>query len=933
MARLLVLLFGGVILLPTPSAASDRYDPRLRFRTISTERFDIHYHQGEEEEARRLSAIAEDVAAKLDATLGPASGRVQVILVDQSDLSNGWATPLPYNTIEITAAAPGGASLIGNTNDWLRLVFTHEYTHIVHLSRGKGWIGGLRRVFGRMPLLYPNLYLPIWQIEGLATYEESALTGVGRVQDGSFRTLIDVASARSRFEPLDRAGGGLVDWPGGHTPYLYGAYFHQYLRDKYGEESLARLTDATAGRVPYFGAPAFRKVFNRSLGELWEEFTEAPRPAFVRFDTSVTRLTRHGFTVAGPRFAPDGRIVYSVVNPHGFPALLALDADGISRHLANRYLGNQIGFAGPLILFDAIEVDNQVGLQSDLFGLASGGGGVRRLTVGARAADPDVAPDGRTVVFTVQRADRRELAIAPLAADGTVGAIQTLASEPRVNYTSPRWSLDGRWIAAEASFGEIALVDVSSRKILRTIRAALGGRAVTPAWLPDGTLLFASDRDGAGFRLYRIDLESLTVSRLEGTGPDARSPDVSRDGQRLVFVGYTEAGYDLFSLALNRAQWTPDSGLGTKPVRSEDTFLAQPLASQPTPEPQSRGYSPWKTLPPRFWTPIVYSNDDQLLVGAATWSADALGRHAYAAQAAWATSRGRPDWTASYAYDRWRPTLFANASDETDPWRDGEIRTRETNAGLLVPFRRVRWSQSLLGAMHSSTDRLFCSECPDDDRSTIVRRAMRAGWLLNAARSFGYSISTEEGWTASVATEFTREALGADGDGGSTTIDLRAYVPAAPRHGVIALRAAAASAWGDDRVRRIFSASGNGPQPGGLRFGSDAIGLLRGVDDDELLGRHAVVLNADYRLPLMRIDRGAGTLPVFARALHGAVFVDAGNAWTDRFDRADVTASVGAELSLDAVLGYALPITLTTGGAWVSQDRGFTMFGRIGRGF
>jgi outer membrane protein assembly factor BamA len=210
---------------------------------------------------------------------------------------------------------------------------------------------------------------------------------------------------------------------------------------------------------------------------------------------------------------------------------------------------------------------------------------------------------------------------------------------------------------------------------------------------------------------------------------------------------------------------------------------------------------------------------------------------------------------------------------------------------------------------------------------------MRAGWLLNAARSFGYSISTEEGWTASVATEFTREALGADGDGGSTTIDLRAYVPAAPRHGVIALRAAAASAWGDDRVRRIFSASGNGPQPGGLRFGSDAIGLLRGVDDDELLGRHAVVLNADYRLPLMRIDRGAGTLPVFARALHGAVFVDAGNAWTDRFDRADVTASVGAELSLDAVLGYALPITLTTGGAWVSQDRGFTMFGRIGRGF
>ena len=189
------------------ASASGRYDPRLRFQTISTTRFDIHYHQGEEAQARRLAALAERVASELDTTLGRPSGRVQVILVDQSDLSNGWATPIPFNTIEIVAASPGGASLIGNTDDWLRLVFTHEYTHIVHLSRGQGWIGGLRRVFGRLPLLYPNLYLPKWQIEGIAVHEESLLTGQGRVPDKSFRAIADVASAASRFEPLDRASG------------------------------------------------------------------------------------------------------------------------------------------------------------------------------------------------------------------------------------------------------------------------------------------------------------------------------------------------------------------------------------------------------------------------------------------------------------------------------------------------------------------------------------------------------------------------------------------------------------------------------------------------------------------------------------------------------------------------------------------------------
>ncbi len=298
-ALVLIVLLG--CLTPIPAAASGRYDPRLRFRTISTPRFDIHFHQGEEAQARRLAALAESVAAELDKTLGPASGRVQVILVDQSDLSNGWATPLPYNTIEIAAAAPSPGSLIGNTDDWLQMVFAHEYTHIVHLSRGKGWIGGLRKAMGRMPLLYPNLYLPVWQIEGLAVHEESAITGQGRIPDRNFRALVDVAAGANRFAPLDRASGGLVDWPAGQTPYAYGAFFHEFLRARYGEAALRQLTDATAGRIPYLGSRAFKKLFGRSLGDLWREFEESSHGSSAPPAAAVTRLTNHGFTVSGPR--------------------------------------------------------------------------------------------------------------------------------------------------------------------------------------------------------------------------------------------------------------------------------------------------------------------------------------------------------------------------------------------------------------------------------------------------------------------------------------------------------------------------------------------------------------------------------------------------------------------------------------------------------
>jgi Tol biopolymer transport system component len=925
----LAVLLSIAVCLPHAAAASGRYDPRLRFQTMSTTRFDIHYHQGEEAEARRLARIAERVAAELDRTLGRPSGRVQVILVAQSDLSNGWATALPYNTIEITAAAPVSGSMIGNTDDWLSLVFTHEYTHVVHLSRGRGWIGGLRRVFGRMPVLFPNAFLPIWQIEGLAVYEESAITGYGRVPAGDFRSIIDAASAASRLEPLDRSNGGLIDWPSGHAPYVYGAYFHSYLAARFGAASIAQLTDATAGRAPFFGSTAFKRIFKRSLGDLWQDFEADRREKAAVQSAGPVQVTRFGFNVVRPRFGPDGRLYFSVVDPHGFPALMSLaPGEARPRRVANRYLGGGLGFSGSMLVFDQIEVENQVGLQSDLYSVETAGGRPRRLTRGARAADPDVSSDGRRVVFTVQQTDRRELAIATLSGGRTIEGRETLVSEEHANFASPRWSPDGRFVAAERQTRglrpEIVVVEVAT-KAVRPVAPSVGRRSASPAWTSDGELVYAAD-DGTGFRLFRTNLETLATWRLEGTGPSAQSPEISRDGQQIVFVGYSAAGSDVYSVPLPSALWTPVDA-----VHAATPAAAARPSDTPGDAPAAR-YSPWRTLAPRFWIPTIESDADELVLGAATSSADALGRHAYAAGAGWST-RGRPDWQVAYAYDRWWPTLFADVSDDTDPWRDGDVRTIEANGGVLLPFRRVRWSQFVLGALHASTDRFSCSDCGPAGASRVVRRAVRAGWLLNNSRSYGYSISREDGWQASITTELARAALGSDGDAGSATIDVRGYLPVRPRHAVVAARVAGATTWGDDRVRRIFSAAGNGPQLGGFNFGSDAIGLMRGVDESDLLGLHAAVLNLDYRVPLLRIQRGVGTLPVFARTIHGALFGDVGHAWNASFRRQDVRTSFGGEVSFDTVIAYVWPVTFTAGAAWVSDSRGVVAFGRIGRAF
>jgi hypothetical protein len=926
-----------------PVTAATRYDPRLRFRSIVTAHFTIYFHQGEDVAARRLARVTEEVARQLEPRFGRPARRVHVILVDQSDVSNGWATPIPHNTIEVAAAPPRGADLLGNTDDWLRLVFAHEYTHILHLDRSRGLFGGLRRVFGRHPAAYPNLFLPLWQIEGIATFEESAVTGRGRLPAGDFQAILSGAAGAGRFAPLDRASTAQVEWPAGHTPYLYGGYFHQYLADRYGAASLVRLADATAGRIPYLGARAFRDVFGRSLGDLWDDFESATRARGAAAGTAGTRLTHHGFTVASPRFAGDGRLFYSAANPHGFPALMERSRPGgPPKQIARRYLGNRLSVSGSVLVFDQLEVVRSVGLQSDLYAVSLDTGASRRLTRGARAADPDVSPDGRTIVCTVQLADRRALATVVLPPDGRTGAPTLLVSEPQTDFASPRWSPDGRTIAAErrqlGGPSEIVLVDATTAEI-RPLLGSDDARSVDPAWTADGrTLLYASDRAGA-FRIYAVDIVTRRVRQMPGVSHDAKAPESAPDGRTLVYVGGTPDGYDLFSVPFDLDTWT-DVDLRALPSTTQLAFGSGAPESPAGPLQAStdgKPYGPWATLVPQYWTPVVESDDGETTVGAATSGTDALGRHAYVASAAWSASRARPDWNAGYVYDRWLPALFANLSDDTSPWREGRVRAREAEAGVLLPLRRVRSAQAFFGSLYGSTDRFGCDSCSPVVDEAIDRRSVRGGWRFTSARSYGFSISREEGTDAGVTIELTRRALGADGNAGAAAWDVRHYLPLAPRHGVFAARAAAATAWGDEPVRRRFSAGGAGPQPGGFRFGSDAVGLLRGFDEPDVAGRHAAVVNLDYRLPVLRVERGAGTWPVFLRVAHAALFVDAGHAWDDRFAPNDVRASLGAELSFDTVVGYAVPLTLSTGVAWrvrgPRDERGAVVFGRLGRAF
>src|SRR3990172_2113995 len=152
------------------------YPPGYRFRTLSTDRVSVHFHDPLESMAREAAAIATEILLGHERRYGQRVGRVQLVLVDVDDQPNGYASPLPFPLVNVRAVAPDGSDGFGNHEGWLRLVLAHELAHTVHLEQAGGlWRLG-RRLLGRAPFLFPNTFAMSWMIEGLATYEETQLT-------------------------------------------------------------------------------------------------------------------------------------------------------------------------------------------------------------------------------------------------------------------------------------------------------------------------------------------------------------------------------------------------------------------------------------------------------------------------------------------------------------------------------------------------------------------------------------------------------------------------------------------------------------------------------------------------------------------------------------------------------------------------------------
>jgi hypothetical protein len=929
--------------------------PRNEWRTVVTPSFRVHFHEGEELLAPRVAEIGERALVDLAAVLGSwPDTPIHVVLTDENDGANGFAQTLPYGEVVLFAAVPEATGGLGDFDEYIRMLFIHELSHVVHLDTVRGVPRIVNQIFGKV--VAPNQVQPRWIVEGLATWLESHFTSGGRVRSRMFDAILRARIVARRFPDLDEISTFTREWPGGSAPYLYGGRFLSFIAEKYGTEALAEMSNRYGGRVlPYGINVVARETIGKDFLELWAEWRELEE---ARARAIVDRVDQEGIargervidlgeSVRAVRFSRRGRLVAIEGRRDGDTAVLV--ADGIEarsstgalalrgRTLRLRTSNGESAFTqdGEHLVSVIADVHDRRFFYRDLDLIDLATGARSRRTEGARLSEPDVSVQDR-IVAVAQGSSRTWLVTLSVFGDDTPEVL--VPPEAGAQLSGPRWSPDGRSIAFATARTDgtrsIELFDLDRK----TRRAITRSTALDqgPAWSIDGgQIYFASDRGGV-FNIHRVDLASERVERVTNVVTGAFEPSIDPGG-RLVFSEASADGFDLRAIDLAVLSPKEPDPPPTRPVPTS--------SASATVYPIER-YEAWESLLPHAFFVELAIASSGAAVSVRVDGEDAVGIHAYRLRLTFDPDTSRLGYGAFYSNRSQVTPISLSSSLYTSDQPSGfvalprffgqRISVWSLRLGLDVPLGWWDVGQAISFSYGVELRRAIDSPPLDPFqlkpriRGDLTLASLTATWSISTARGFEDSIGNETGFGFDVSAQLNHPILGSDLRVLEVSSHLVAFVsPPWAKHHVFAARGSFGASVGDSGERSVYGLGGLpirdifSDVARGIRFGAD---VLRGYEQNTVQGPSFYLGTIEYRLPLFRVERGIDTLPFFADRLHAAIFIDAGDTPAGPPKLESLRAGAGLELRADFVIGYFLPIDIRAGYARGLMQNGIDDF-------
>lgn len=900
------------------SSTARAVDPALDWQTIESKHFLVHFNKPQQTIAEHVLAIAERVHTRLSKELNwTPLDKTHLVLSDESDYANGYATVFNINRSVLFLAPPTGLTGLEDFDNWLELLITHEYTHVLHLDKVAGAPKNMRKVFGRFLLLFPNVFEPGWVVEGLATYKESDFErGIGRGQSSLYQMLMRMEVAQG-IKPLSQVNLPISSWPSGATRYLYGVYFMRFISERYGDHRLQLFIEAYSDNlIPFYLNTTLKQIYNKDGEALWQEYAQwldekfQPQIAALSQQASEDQaipVTRSGY-FTGPVRAV-GKTLYYISNDGSHqPALIQQSANGDIETLAEVHgnAGFDVNAHGSIVISQP-EVCDEYSLYSDLYIYKSGE--LKRITKCGRYQRAVWSADGEHLfavhhaagVFELHELDTEGKAIQTLWTSSDAAIVSQIDAAP-----------DGKHLVAaiwRKIYGwNLEVFDIASGSW--TALTQNNEIQAYPEYSADGNSIFYSaDSDGV-FNLYRYDIATQShhqLSHLLGGGFQVSQG--MRDGP-LYYIGYSARGTDVYKLENSM----PSKQVELHKTEALNANIYTPMTAT------SREYSPWSSMRPRWWLPYIFKDEQRSEFGATTAGNDALSIHNYTLSAAYDFENSLPLGSMSYQYsNKFAASIsrdnnfYKNTSGVTD-----RIRADETLQLIYaIPDTKILSASNFLLALSWERDRDVELRAGATPIGEFNDNLAGLAWLYNNAKRYPLSISANDGRRIRLVAEDS-DVFNSDFSGEIYTLDWREFISLGGEH-VLSLRAL--QAWGTEQPSRFRLGGENSGHNLSLFSGASGEPVfarreyaLRGYDEGlpQLRGRRVQMVSTEYRFPIQRVERGIMAPPVGLMQWYGSVFVDSGAAYDGRRPDKYYTGA-GVEFSADLNLFYLVPLTTRLG--------------------
>jgi len=930
------------------------FTPDQIVKVIHTDNFNIYYQETQRNTAEKYAVIAEQVHNNLTQYMqwNPA-GITDIVLTEISIPAGGIASILPRNRILLNGR------LRMNDSDKERL-FVHEYTHILHLDKAAGIHKWGRKILGRNSYFFPNVYQPRFLVEGLANYisnNRRFLNNPIQRDYSSNEMRVDLAN---KFKPLSQIniGYAMRSWPGAWNIYVYGDYFYQFLEQEYSHEMIQQfINNYSDNPLPFFANYNANQTFGKDLYELWDEFETY---LHERFDREINDTVNSDFHSGVPLnsdtnlttsyFTGDKQFVY-------FLKFSGKNRPGIYRYNESDQSTEHVisinGWAGldyhqyNGLLITQWDYHEQKDWIADLYLVDTDNKTLQRLTYGADCFRAIWHPTEEKIIAVCQENDKSSIWSYTTKGE----KIKELwRGENDLHFHQTNISPDGKSLLINTTQGdesfrviEFNLLDGTKEYLTSKEYFTFGANYISNQEI---VIALGDQTDNVNLVIY--DKISKKYKQITNNLGVSHTAYYHKTSDSIFYNSYEHDGIQYYQLPLSVAKLQATNIPFNEP-KSENKSISFASGFKNI-NSTTRDYSPFPFLKPTAWWPFISLGGDENKFGIRTYGITPLNWHRYFVSFKVDINEQIINWRFRYEYRRNKTKYkFSNvryySKNRDDTGKLNKIRSHtDFNFKMNRSWYNVSHQFTLGGLLNSSFHRDAKIHNINSQKSDTLDHRIATFLRFNNSRHFRDTISRINGIEASVALE---QRFGKNFNGTDKAIQAEIAmfhqfyernVLAAKIYSGISSREndfMLGGVHGGDVGQYIKNmvCCFNGPWVNNVGLGVNKSFPLRGYLSGlpNLQGDKFYLVSAEWRFPLVFVERHYMRPPIGMRRLKGSVFVDHGAAWKN--NKTAVTG-VGSEIIFETSFFYLNHGDIKLGAAHGINNGGETqVYFRVGGSF